>query len=71
MEGSDFEPFEQQQYDVLNAVIASLLKTYPSLKAEAITGHEHIAKGRKTDPGPFFEWDKLSEKFDVELPAKP
>ncbi len=69
MEGSDFEPFTQQQYDVVNTVIMSLLITYPSLKAEAITGHEHIAKGRKTDPGPFFEWQQLSDYLGTSLPA--
>ena len=69
MEGSDYEPFTQQQYDVLGAVIVSLLNTYPNLKADAITGHEHIAQGRKTDPGPFFEWDKLSVDLGVSLPA--
>jgi len=59
MEGTDFEPFEEVQYKVLKDVIQVLLKTYPSLKSDAITGHENIAPGRKTDPGPYFEWDKL------------
>ena len=70
MEGTDFEPFEEVQYKALNKVIDALLKTYPSLNAESITGHEHIAPGRKTDPGPFFEWEKLSKALKVELPAK-
>jgi AmpD protein len=69
MEGTDFEPFENIQYEVLEDVIKVLLKLYPSLKPDAITGHEHIAAGRKTDPGPYFEWEKLSEKLKVELPA--
>lgn len=69
MEGNDFEPFTNQQYTCLELVSAELIKTYPSLKPEAITGHEHIAPGRKTDPGPYFEWQKLSEFFNTELPA--
>ncbi len=69
MEGTDFEPFEDIQYEVLYKVIKALLGKYPSLKPEAITGHEHIAEGRKTDPGPYFEWDKLRKTFKVELPA--
>jgi len=70
MEGTDFEPFEEIQYEVLNNVIDALLKTYPSLKPDAITGHENIAVGRKTDPGPYFEWGKLSIELKAELPAK-
>jgi len=70
MEGTDFEPFTEDQYDVLQKVIASLLASYPNLSEDAITGHEHIAEGRKTDPGPFFKWQKLSDQFGVELPAK-
>jgi AmpD protein len=70
MEGTDFEVFTEDQYEVLNKVIASLLASYPSLSEDAITGHEHIAEGRKTDPGPFFKWQKLSDQFGVKLPAK-
>ncbi len=69
MEGSDFEPFLERQYEALNTVIEGLLNTYPNLKAQAITGHEHIAKGRKTDPGPFFAWGKLTKALGVKLPA--
>ncbi|MXR36049.1 1,6-anhydro-N-acetylmuramyl-L-alanine amidase AmpD [Craterilacuibacter sinensis] len=57
MEGSDFEPFCEAQYATLNRLIARLSDTLPLV---AITGHEHIAPGRKTDPGPCFEWDKVA-----------
>ena len=70
MEGTDFEPFEDIQYEVLEQTIKALLNTYPSLKPDAITGHEHIAAGRKTDPGPYFEWEKLSETLNAKLPAR-
>jgi len=69
MEGTDFEPFNEQQYRILELVIQQLLKTYPHLNSGNITGHEHIAAGRKTDPGPFFDWDKLGESLGVKLPA--
>ena len=59
-----------EQYDVLEQTLKALLKTYPNLKADAITGHEHIAAGRKTDPGPHFEWDKLSLALGADLPTK-
>ena len=67
MEGTDFEPFTDEQYDVLIPVIQSLLKEYPNLSADAITGHEHIAPGRKTDPGPYFDWSKLSTGLATRL----
>jgi len=70
LEGTDFEPFEDIQYKVLKDVIQTLLKTYPSLNPDAITGHENIAVGRKTDPGPYFKWDQLSNALKVKLPAK-
>ena len=69
MEGTDFEPFNEIQYEKLNHTIEALLESYPSLKPNAITGHEHIAAGRKTDPGPYFKWEKLSDKWKVVLPA--
>ena len=70
MEGTDFEPFEDVQYEALEDVIKALLETYPSLNANSITGHEHIAPVRKTDPGPYFDWDKLSLKLKTELPSR-
>lgn len=70
MEGSDFQPFTDIQYQVLLETLKTLLATYPGLKPDAITGHEHIAPGRKTDPGPYFKWQKLSDALGVKLPAK-
>ena len=70
MEGSDFETFTAEQYSALEVTIKNLLKQYSSLSSAAITGHEHIAPGRKTDPGPFFEWQKLSKMFSEKLPAE-
>jgi len=70
MEGSDFEAFTEAQYKSLVHSIENLLAHYPSLSTQAITGHEHIAPGRKTDPGPYFEWEKLSNSLRSSLPAK-
>ncbi len=56
LEGSDFEPFEPEQYQVLNALLVSLKKAYP---IRHIVGHSDIAPGRKTDPGPFFDWSSI------------
>jgi len=70
MEGSDFEAFTDDQYSALEDTIKVLLETYSGLSAAAITGHEDIAPGRKTDPGPFFEWQRLSKLFSEQLPAE-
>ncbi|MGL6070853.1 1,6-anhydro-N-acetylmuramyl-L-alanine amidase AmpD [Craterilacuibacter sp.] len=62
MEGSDFEQFCEAQYTTLNRLLALLSSTLP---LAAITGHEHIAPGRKTDPGPYFEWDKVASDLPL------
>lgn len=56
MEGSDDVPFSDAQYARLNALLAILKHTYP---IEEIVGHSDIAPGRKTDPGPCFDWGRL------------
>lgn len=59
LEGTDTIPYTDGQYASLAALIRALLATYPSLAAERIAGHSDIAPGRKTDPGPAFEWTRL------------
>jgi len=59
LEGTDATPYTDAQYAALAALIAALLEAYPSLSAAAIAGHSDIAPGRKTDPGPAFDWPRL------------
>jgi AmpD protein len=59
LEGSDFQPYEDCQYLQLAALSEALMATWPEIRTETIVGHCDIAPGRKTDPGPWFEWDKL------------
>lgn len=59
LEGTDTGPYEPVQYRQLTAVLNALMAEYPHLSSRQITGHEHIASGRKTDPGPGFDWDYL------------
>lgn len=56
MEGCDFEPFTEAQYAALLPLLGALAEHYP---IEAVTGHQDIAPGRKTDPGHFFDWERL------------
>lgn len=64
LEGTDEEGYSQIQYQNLAALVISLRKQYPALSAEAICGHSDIAPGRKTDPGPFFDWSKLKQLIE-------
>lgn len=61
LEGCDTQPFEISQYTALTALLQALRRRYSSLTA--ITGHADIAPGRKTDPGPFFDWHSLQIEF--------
>jgi AmpD protein len=58
LEGLDGHTFEASQYETLSALCASLADTYPIAH---IAGHEHIAPGRKQDPGPGFDWAHLQQ----------
>ncbi|CAD6558940.1 1,6-anhydro-N-acetylmuramyl-L-alanine amidase AmpD [Paraburkholderia metrosideri] len=58
LEGSDAAAFEAAQYRTLGALVSALTARYP---VEAIAGHSDIAPGRKTDPGPHFEWPRLRD----------
>jgi len=53
LEGDDNTPFELSQYQTLQALLKSLTGMWP---ITAITSHSQIAPGRKTDPGPCFDW---------------
>lgn len=58
LEGSDDLPFEAVQYQVLADLILAIEQAYPKTK-QHLAGHSDVAPGRKTDPGPFFEWQTL------------
>lgn len=53
VEGSDFSAFDGVQYKKLAELTAALRQRYP---LRDVAGHEHIAPGRKSDPGPHFDW---------------
>lgn len=61
LEGTDDIPYSDAQYDQLAAVVQALLAGYPLLSPTHITGHSDIAPGRKTDPGPVFDWTRLRQ----------
>lgn len=59
LEGTDDTPYEAAQYATAAAVISALLRAYRGLSASRIVGHSDIAPGRKTDPGPTFDWARM------------
>ena len=58
LEGLEGEAFEADQYDGLAGLCAAIAQRYPVLH---IAGHEHIAPGRKQDPGSGFAWLLLQQ----------
>lgn len=76
LEGTDTEPYTDAQYDALTTVTRAIMAAYPDITPARITGHEHIAPGRKTDPGPAFDWLRYrqalvasSDESSDELPS--
>ena len=59
LEGTDDTPYTDEQYKHLVAVIQAITATYPKISARRIAGHCDVAPGRKTDPGPAFNWLRL------------
>ena len=62
LEGLDTDEngFTESQYSTLNELIAQLRSAYPKIKAGNVFAHSDIAPGRKPDPGPYFDWNKLN-----------
>ncbi len=69
LEGTDETPYTDAQYQALAALTVALLAAYPSLSAQAIAGHSDVAPGRKTDPGPAFDWARLRALLDRKVRA--
>ena len=57
LEGADDVPFDDAQYAVLAALSRALAARYP---VDAFAGHSDVATGRKTDPGPHFDWQRFA-----------
>lgn len=66
LEGTDTVPFTDAQYATLCALSHTL---HQALTLRAVTGHQHIAPGRKTDPGPCFDWSRYQSQWASGLPA--
>ncbi|WP_273209716.1 1,6-anhydro-N-acetylmuramyl-L-alanine amidase AmpD [Marinobacter subterrani] len=56
LEGADDVPYSSDQYLQLASISDLIMHAWPDITAGRITGHCDIAPGRKTDPGPAFDW---------------
>lgn len=65
LEGTEFEPV---QYDVLAGLMRALAAHYP---VASVAGHEHVAPGRKNDPGRGFDWGRLTAALGWPAPCFP
>ena len=59
LEGTDELPFSDAQYDALITLTRQLQAAYPGITLNRICGHSDVAPGRKTDPGPAFDWTRF------------
>jgi N-acetyl-anhydromuramoyl-L-alanine amidase len=60
LEGSDETPYTDAQYAALARILPALRAAYPGIGEDAVAGHSDVAPGRKTDPGPAFDWERLA-----------
>jgi AmpD protein len=63
LEGLDSLAYEEAQYDTLAEVVAALCDAYPRLSPQRLVGHSDISPGRKTDPGPAFDWERARRRI--------
>lgn len=67
LEGTDARPYTAAQYTRLLDLLRALFERYRRLSPEAVVGHAEVAPGRKTDPGPAFDWPRLLRALSREL----
>ena len=59
LEGTDDLPFSDAQYQALIGLTRQLQAAFPAITLQRICGHSDVAPGRKTDPGPAFDWTRF------------
>ncbi len=62
LEGAEGNPFEEAQYETLAVVCAAIQQHCQMVH---LAGHEHVAPGRKTDPGARFDWQRLQKSLGL------
>ena len=70
LEGTDERPYTQPQYRRLVMLSVLLLRAFPDITPARIVGHSDVAPGRKSDPGPAFDWPRYRQALTEALAAK-
>jgi AmpD protein len=65
LEGTDDTPYSDAQYKNLPQIIDAICEAYPRITARHIAGHCDVAPGRKSDPGPAFDWLRLYDGLEI------
>lgn len=63
LEGADTDVYTDVQYDRLASLCCVLMRQWPAILPSRIVGHSDIAPGRKTDPGPGFDWRRFRTRL--------
>ena len=64
LEGCDSVAYTDKQYEHLGRVTEALVQRFPAITPARIVGHSDIAPGRKTDPGPAFDWSRYKQPLE-------
>jgi AmpD protein len=67
LEGTDDEAYTDAQYATLAPVLDAIIATYPKIDARRIAGHCDVSPGRKTDPGPAFDWLRMYDDLQEQM----
>lgn len=59
LEGDGETTYEEAQYEALTSLLTWLREVHPGIAVENVVGHEEVSPGRKTDPGPTFDWSRI------------
>jgi AmpD protein len=70
LEGEDDTPYDERQYQVLPAVLRAVSQAYPGISPRELAGHCDVSPGRKSDPGPAFDWLRLYDALGETLENK-
>ena len=63
LEGCDEQPYTDAQYEQLADLTLTLMAAIPVITMDRIAGHSEISPGRKTDPGPLFDWPRYRQRL--------